>query len=813
MEVGSLSVPVRADLGPITKDLERLNRLLDSAEGQAGGVRNAMAGVQRQSSDLLAVLRPLGIVLAGVFSVNTLVRFTNTWTDLTSRVNLAAGSVEKGAAVIDQLQVIARRTYSSLEQTTEAYIRNAKTLGDLGRSTQQTLDFTEGLNNALVVSGARAERAERVQNALGKALAQGVLRGEELNTVIEAGGRVAELLAEELGTTVSGLRGVGAQGKITGDIIDRAIVGNLEKVRKEAEDMPATIGDAFQLIQNALLQSIGVFDSTNQISSTLAGTLIEVADNIKYVGGFVSENIGRITSYAAAIASLVVGWYAFNAAVLVVVSAVGLLTGGLAVLRVVLIRTGIGALIVGLGELIYLFQKLAERVGGFGNALSVIGRVGSEVFDRIKLNGEGLAVQFRGITERIKSYFLSAWAAITDGFSKTISAIASAWNSIAARLPGFAGDLTIDTSGIRGYADEVERAANFSSDLADNFSATAQQIFKDVNAPLESLRELRQLLSDESQGGRVRYQGGGVDLTGDGGPSRVSPATGDGKLTKAQREAEKLRKAYQDLLRDSQSFIEQQQIEQQAIGLTELEADKLRQTFELLNQAKRAGIKLTPEQVEQLKNLGNAMAEAADRVRKLQERYDFAKDTFKGFFGDLKTELMNGASVWDAFATAAANALQKIADKVLDLALNGIFDLLLGAFGGAFGFGGPNPFGRTTGGGFASLIGYKYENGTSFAPGGLALVGERGPELVNLPAGAEVFSNHRVISPEQASFGGGANGGESRVALDVFVRDNGKIGAIARQEAGLVVETSIREYDDKQLPKSVERVSNHQRLR
>ena len=43
--------------------------------------------------------------------------------------------------------------------------------------------------------------------------------------------------------------------------------------------------------------------------------------------------------------------------------------------------------------------------------------------------------------------------------------------------------------------------------------------------------------------------------------------------------------------------------------------------------------------------------------------------------------------------------------------------------------------------------------GTNFAPGGLAIVGERGPELVNLPRGSKVFPNGQT----EAMLGGGAN--------------------------------------------------------
>jgi phage-related tail protein len=37
-----------------------------------------------------------------------------------------------------------------------------------------------------------------------------------------------------------------------------------------------------------------------------------------------------------------------------------------------------------------------------------------------------------------------------------------------------------------------------------------------------------------------------------------------------------------------------------------------------------------------------------------------------------------------------------------------------------------------------------FANGTNFAPGGLAMVGERGPELVNLPRGSQVIPNNQI---------------------------------------------------------------------
>jgi tape measure domain-containing protein len=227
------------------------------------------------------VLRRLAGIAAGAFSIRQVVDYADTWTDLRSRVDLATGSQERGAAVMERLADMARRTYSSLGQTTESWLANATALRELGLSTAASLDFTEALNNAMVVSGARAERAASVQNALSKAMALGTLSGENLNTVIASGGRVAELLAAELGVNVNQLRSLGSQGAITGEVIRSALVGNLELLREEAESMPATIGDAFTLMGNAALRLVGTWDQMAGASATVAEAIILLADNLE----------------------------------------------------------------------------------------------------------------------------------------------------------------------------------------------------------------------------------------------------------------------------------------------------------------------------------------------------------------------------------------------------------------------------------------------------------------------------------------------------------------------------------------------------
>src|SRR5690606_31767357 len=159
----------------------------------------------------------------------------------------------------------------------------SQALKELGYSTTQQLDFTEALNNAMVVSGAKGQRAEQVINALGKAMALGELRGENLNTVIQTGGRVAQALAEGLGVTTNELRKLGEQGKLKSSSVFTAITSQMQTLRDEADGMQATIGDALQLLQNSFLEYVGGADQAAGASARIAEAIIMVADNMDTV--------------------------------------------------------------------------------------------------------------------------------------------------------------------------------------------------------------------------------------------------------------------------------------------------------------------------------------------------------------------------------------------------------------------------------------------------------------------------------------------------------------------------------------------------
>jgi len=131
----------------------------------------------------------------------------------------------------------------------------------------------------------------------------------------------------------------------------------------------------------------------------------------------------------------------------------------------------------------------------------------------------------------------------------------------------------------------------------------------------------------------------------------------------------------------------------------------------------------------------------AGQIRVNEELKQFSsigRELTSGFLSDLKSGLRDGASGWDAFANAGANALDRLADKALGMVADGIFDMILGAVlggvSGGFG-GGGGRVGSFSIGGMPS-----YANGTSYHPGGLARINEKDRgEILDLPSGTRVI--------------------------------------------------------------------------
>src|SRR5690606_23232013 len=89
--------------GETEKRVRSMQRRFDGLGSSVKGMESRLVGSFGTISRAFGVL---GIAL----TTTSIISMTSAWSDLNSRVINSAGSIEKGAAVLDQLSIMARRT-------------------------------------------------------------------------------------------------------------------------------------------------------------------------------------------------------------------------------------------------------------------------------------------------------------------------------------------------------------------------------------------------------------------------------------------------------------------------------------------------------------------------------------------------------------------------------------------------------------------------------------------------------------------------------------------------------------------------------
>lgn len=284
-----------ADITYEAELVDKISPALRKIQNESDKVKTSFAGLKGV----------LGAVTAAL-GVRELVNYTSSFTDLQSRLKNATGSTQDAAAAFKALSQTARTTYTSIEQTAETFLRNNQALKELGFTTQQQIEVSDALNNALAISGTKGQEAASVLNALSKAFSLGKLSGDNLNTVLASGGRITVALADGLGVTTNQLRELGAAGRLDTATMIKILRGEMEQLRREAGEMPATIRDGFVLLNNAVFNLVGQLDAVAGGSNNAGSLLANLADSLNKIATAVESSSKEIKVFIDAITNIAI---------------------------------------------------------------------------------------------------------------------------------------------------------------------------------------------------------------------------------------------------------------------------------------------------------------------------------------------------------------------------------------------------------------------------------------------------------------------------------------------------------------------------
>ncbi len=378
--------------------------------------------------------------------------------------------------------------------------------------------------------------------------------------------------------------------------------------------------------------------------------------------------------------------------------------------------------------------------------LVIDGKISSEVFFRaFEAGAPALASQVAGASVTADQALTNLQTALTKAageFDDTVGAsdaFVDAIDSFAGAVPNFARGAESLIGSITSISDAYEdgvgkilafaRAVGEASGLA-NIGRQARADGFLPALPTKSPDEIRNGLAAAAKAplevavvtpisaanfdAPVKKGGGGGAKRKAGSAGRKSGSAGSG----AARESDLQREIKS--IRERTAAIQAETAAQASVNpLIEdygFAVEKARLKQDLLTAAMESGVKVTPELDAQMDALAEGyasasvqaqqLAESQDKVRQKAEEFQaLGKDVARGFIDDLRS----GKTA----AEALEGALGKVADKLLDIALNSVFD----GGGGSGGFGGLIS-GLFGGGGSSASRLFKAGKGGLFAEGG-----------------------------------------------------------------------------------------------
>lgn len=507
---------IREDLAEATVGFDQVEQSVRQAKKAQDKFNNSVREGNSTADGLLSTVKKIAVAVGGLATIQKLVSLSDDLSSTKARLNLI---VDDGGSVGDlekKIMASAQRSRASYLTTAEAISQMGLMAGDAFTSNDELIAFTETLNKAFVTTGAGTQQIESATLQLTQAMASGVLRGEELNSVFENAQPVIQAIADYLGEPIGKIRTLASEGKITADIVKNSLLMAADDINAKFEAMPMTWSQVFTKASNMALQVIqpllnGINWLANNIAIIgpavlgLAGafavfqiaahwTQIAAAATAIYHGvvNFLSIGFGLLTGNTAAASAAV---FTFNSALL----------ANPIVWVVMLIMVLIGALYAGVAAVNKFKGTTISATGIIGEAFAVAGAFIINTFIVPLQNRFATFVNFLG------NVFNDPIAAIKVAFYDMvltvigyISKLAHAIETILNKIPGVTVDIT---SGLDSFYSGIEEAQKEIKDEAGWVEYVQKMDYIDYSDAASAGYKFGEGIADKVSG----FFGGGMD--------------------------------------------------------------------------------------------------------------------------------------------------------------------------------------------------------------------------------------------------------------------------------------------------------------
>lgn len=225
------------------------DRMTQNQDEFTQSVRRSESRMNRLGSATIAVNQGLELIQRVGNGINRFMNYNDEAMMINSRIGMMNDGLIKHYELQKKILQMANDTRSGYAETVD--MMSKLTMSGAFDSTKGVMDFTEQINKAIRISGGTEEMNKSAMLQLSQALGSGVLQGDELRSLSENAPYLMKVLADGLGVARGELKGMGADGELTTDVIIQAFENQKNVINSTFENIPRTWGDVTTRLGNS----------------------------------------------------------------------------------------------------------------------------------------------------------------------------------------------------------------------------------------------------------------------------------------------------------------------------------------------------------------------------------------------------------------------------------------------------------------------------------------------------------------------------------------------------------------------------------
>lgn len=273
-----LAIRLRAEVDRAIRDFRRAER---GIRGQGEAAKRAGRDTDQLSRSFTFLTRAVAAYLSLNFAKRLLTE-ADAYNVLQQRLRTATKETGDYLQVSRELFAISQQNGTQLETTVSIYQGLARSARELGASSQDILRLTRAVQQLGVISGASQANLSAGLLQFSQAMAAGVVRAEELNSLLENIPEVATRIARGMGRSVGELRQAVLEGRVLSRDVFRTLLAQAEDIDREFDGMALSLGRATTALTNSLQRLAGALASYDD-------TLLSIAGGVQSLSGSLDE--------------------------------------------------------------------------------------------------------------------------------------------------------------------------------------------------------------------------------------------------------------------------------------------------------------------------------------------------------------------------------------------------------------------------------------------------------------------------------------------------------------------------------------------